>query len=67
MVKIFSRNILIKSSYIFLEKDYIVKLDQDNNKSENFNKITIPRYEKKKLIVYLDDCGVFLCIKKMFG
>ena len=49
MVKIFSRNILIKSSYIFLEKDYIVKLDQDNNKSENFNKITIPRYEKKNL------------------
>ena len=37
----------IESSYIFLEKDYIKKLDQDNNKLENFNKITMPRYEKK--------------------
>ena len=37
----------IESSYIFLEKDYIKKLDQDNDKLENFNKITMPRYEKK--------------------
>ena len=39
----------IESSYIFLEKDYIKKLDQDNNKLENFNKIPMPRYEKKNL------------------
>ena len=53
----------------FLEKDHIGKLDQDNNnnnKLENFNKITMPRYEKK-LIVHFKDCGVHLCIKKMFG
>lgn len=31
----------------FLEKDHIGKLDQYNNKIENFNKITMPRYEKK--------------------
>ena len=37
----------IESFYIFLEKDHIGKLDQYNNKLENFNKITMPRYEKK--------------------
>ena len=37
----------IESSYIFLEKDHIGKLDQYNNKLENFNKITMPRYKKK--------------------
>lgn len=31
----------------FLEKDHIGKLDAYNNKIENFNKITMPRYEKK--------------------
>ena len=56
----------IESSYIFLEKDHIGKLDQDNNKLENFNKITMSSYEKK-LIAHFEDCGVLLCIKKMFG
>ena len=36
-----------KADRIIAEKDYIKKLDQDNNKLENFNKITMPRYEKK--------------------
>ena len=31
----------------FLEKDHIGKLDAYNNKIENFNKITMPRFEKK--------------------
>ena len=31
----------------FLEKDHMNKLDAYNNKIENFNKITMPRYEKK--------------------
>ena len=31
----------------FLEKDHIGKLDAYNNKIENYNKITMPRYEKK--------------------
>ena len=31
----------------FLEKEHIGKLDAYNNKIENFNKITMPRYEKK--------------------
>ena len=31
----------------FLEKDHIGKLDAYNNKVENYNKITMPRYEKK--------------------
>ena len=31
----------------FLEKDHKGKLDNTNNKIENYNKITMPRYEKK--------------------
>ena len=31
----------------FLEKNHMNKLDANNNKIENYNKIIMPRYEKK--------------------